>query len=168
MLGDSALLLRDFKKSDIPALVSILNDDAVTQFLSTKIPSPYTQDDALWWINEGSRGELIKAISVDGELAGCIGVNRGDFEYGRSGEIGYWLGKAYWRQGITSLAIREMSEKVFSNTDIVRLFACVFSDNQPSMSLLLKSGFQQEAVLQNAIYKYERFYDNHIFSMLKP
>lgn len=159
--------LRDFRQEDIEPLVIILNDPDVTQYLSTKIPQPYTQDDALWWVNEGSKLGYIKAITLDGVLVGCIGVNRGEFEYSRSGEIGYWLAKPYWRQGITSLAIGRMLDFVFTQTDIERIFAAVFSDNQPSMRLLLKSGFSQEAVLQKAIYKNGHFYHSHIFTFLR-
>lgn len=158
--------LRNFTEDDKDRLTSILNNESVTEFLSTKIPSPYKSEDADWWINEGSKGDLIKAISFNGILVGCIGVNRGDFEYEKSGEIGYWLAQEYWRKGITRSAIQQMTEFVFSNTDIVRLFAAVFSDNKPSMALLLKSGFNQEAVLKKAIFKNGVFFDNHIFARL--
>lgn len=161
------ILLRDFTENDVGRLTLILNDVSVTQFLSTKIASPYTKENALWWINEGSKGDLIKAISFNGILVGCIGVNRGDFEYQKSGEIGYWLDKEYWRKGIASVAIQQISEVVFSNTDIVRLFASVFSGNEPSMQLLLKSGFKQEAVLENAIFKNGSFFNNHVFAKLR-
>lgn len=160
--------LRDFSESDIGRLIDILNDDAVTQYLSTKIPFPYTKEDAIWWVKEGSNSELIKAISVDGILVGCIGINTGEFEYERSGEIGYWLARSHWRKGITSAAIRQLSEYAFSHTNMVRLFASVFSSNIPSMQLLLKSGFQQEAILERSIFKNGHFYNNHIFSLLKP
>ena len=43
--------LRDFNQNDIDRLVHILNDEAVTKFLSTKIPNPYTKEDAAWWVN---------------------------------------------------------------------------------------------------------------------
>jgi len=161
------ILLRDFTEKDISRLVDILNDEAVTQFLSTKIPSPYTREDAAWWVSEGSNGKLIKAVSFNGVLVGCIGVYRGDFEYQKSGEIGYWLAKEHWRKGIASAAIQQISEYVFSNTDIERLFASVFAGNNPSMQLLLSSGFKQEAVLQNAIFKNGHFYNNHIFAKLR-
>jgi RimJ/RimL family protein N-acetyltransferase len=159
--------LRDFIESDAEQLVAILNDSDVTQYLSTKIPSPYSNADALWWINEGSRGSLIKAIVFNNKLIGCIGVNRGEFEYNRSGEIGYWLAKDYWRQGITSSAIKQIIDMTFTQTDIIRVFASVFSNNIASMQLLLKSGFEQEAILRNTIFKNKQFYDNHIFVIFK-
>lgn len=159
--------LRDFTDNDIDSLVTILNNESVTQFLSTKIPSPYTPEDAKWWVSEGSKGDLIKGISVNGQLAGCIGVTRGEFEYQKSGEVGYWVAQEFWRKGIASLALMQMSDYVFSNTDIVRLFASVFSGNAASMGLLLNCGFTQEAVLQKAIYKNGQFYNNHIFAKLR-
>jgi RimJ/RimL family protein N-acetyltransferase len=161
------VVLRDFKANDTERLVTVLNDESVTQYLSTKIPTPYSEDDARWWIVEGSNNPLVKAICFNGVLVGCIGVNRGEFEYQRSGEIGYWLAKEYWRQGITSVAIQQMTELVFANTDIIRIFASVFSGNTTSIQLLLKSGFKQEAILKNAIFKNDQFYDNHIFAKLK-
>ncbi|MDC8831660.1 GNAT family N-acetyltransferase [Alteromonas gilva] len=162
------IALRDFTQNDMGNLVTILNDAAVTQFLSPKIPFPYTTEDALWWVEEGSRGDLTKAISVDGQLVGCIGVTRGDYEYQKSGEIGSWIAREYWRKGIAGSAIQQITDVVFSGTDIVRLFATVFSGNIASMRLLLKSGFTQEAVLQKAIFKNGQYFDSHIFAKLRP
>jgi RimJ/RimL family protein N-acetyltransferase len=104
-----------FTENDMQRLVTVLNDESVTQYLSTKIPSPYTQEDARLWIEEGSNSPLVKAICFNGVLVGFIGVNRGEFEYQKSGEI----------------------------------------------------GITQEAVLKNAIFKNDQFYDNHIFAKLK-
>ena len=116
------VLLRDFTENDTGRLVTILNDDAVTRFLSTKIASPYTKEDALWWVTEGSKGDLVKAISVNDSLVGCIGVNRGEFEYQKSGEIGYWLAKEYWRQGIASSAIQQMTSHVYCAFICISIF----------------------------------------------
>lgn len=162
------MLLRKFDEKDSPRLVAILNHPQVIQFLSTKIPVPYTQKDAHWWINEGSTFGFIRAIEVDGSVVGCIGVNRGEFEYSRSGEIGYWLAPAYWRQGIMKQAISEVVSTIFNTTDIVRIFASVFSENTGSRSLLINCGFEAEGVHKDAIFKKGRFYDNHVFAIRKP
>ncbi len=159
--------LRDFKMSDVGRLVDILNQPSVTQFLSTKIPSPYTKEDAMWWVQEGSNQGFIKAVEYDGELVGCIGVNPGHFEYERSGEVGYWLCSSHWRKGIMRDALRQIIALTFSNTNIERIFACVFSPNFASQKLLLDAGFKQEAILQRAIFKNGNFYDSHIFATLK-
>ena len=159
--------LREFQIEDLDKLVVYLNECAVTQYLTTRIPSPYTEEDAHWWITQGSKKDIMRAITYNNAFVGCIGVNRGEFENIRSGEIGYWIARDYWRKGIGLFAINQMTQVVFSTTDIVRLHASVFSGNQPSMQLLLKSGFEQEAILRKAIFKDGQFYDNHVFALLK-
>lgn len=161
------ITLRPFIKDDIPQLITILNDKDVVRYLSSKIPYPYTEKDANWWINEGSQSGFIRAIVKDGLMVGCIGVNQGDFEYSRSGEIGYWLSKDHWRQGITREAILQITEYVFSDTNIVRIFASVFSQNQASMNLLDSTGFIREGILRKAIYKNGEYFDNHVYSLIK-
>ena len=110
---------------------------------------------------------IVKAIEFNGSLVGCIGAQRGEFEYQRSAEIGYWIAKDYWKQGIATQAINALIPLIFSTTDIVRLFAAVFSENTASMQLLTKCGFELEAVHKQAIYKDNQFYDNHVYSLLK-
>lgn len=160
--------LREFRIEDSSALQRILNIPEVYQFLSSKIPTPYTEKDANWWITSGSKIGIIRAIESEGALIGCIGINQGDFEYHRSGEIGYWLAPEYWGKGIATQAINEIVDYTFKSTNIVRIFGAVFSENLASQALLAKCGFTLEAVLKQAIYKNNRFYHKHIYTKLTP
>jgi len=161
------ITLRDFQPQDAPHIINTLNDEQVTRFLSSKIPFPYTQADADWWINQGSKHGLIKAIELNGQFAGCVGVTPGVFEYNRSGEIGYWLNSAYWGQGIITRAIELICNDAFANLHLNRIFGAVFAGNTGSMKALSNNGFNQEAVLKQAIYKSGVSYNSHIFSKLK-
>lgn len=160
------IILRDFNEGDTEPLLSILNNQEVIKYLSSKIPAPYTLEDAKWWISTGSRMGIVKAIDLNGSLIGCIGVEKGEFEYQRSAEIGYWIAKDYWRQGIATQAIKEMTSLIFNTTDVVRLFASIFSENIASMRVLSKCGFELEAIHAKAIFKNGKFYNNHIFNLL--
>lgn len=160
------IILRDFNEGDTEPLLSILNNQEVIKYLSSKIPAPYTLEDAKWWISTGSRIGIVKAIDLNGSLIGCIGVEKGEFEYQRSAEIGYWIAKDYWRQGIATQAIKEMTSLIFNTTDVVRLFASIFSENIASMRVLSKCGFELEAIHAKAIFKNGKFYNNHIFNLL--
>ena len=159
--------LRKFELTDKQNLVEILNRTSVTQYLSSKIPHPYTESDAEWWICTGSLSGYVYAIELNNQLIGCIGVNPGEFEYSRSGEIGYWLSPDYWGKGIVTRAVNQVVEKMFSETELNRIYACVFSGNQGSMKVLTKCGFKLEAVFEKAIYKDGKFFDNHVFSQLE-
>lgn len=49
---ETMLRLRHFKDTDQALLVNYLNNSDVKRFLSPKIPTPYTHDDACWWITD--------------------------------------------------------------------------------------------------------------------
>ncbi len=98
------LELRKFEASDEALLVSYLNDEALTYFLSARIPQPYTIESARWWVQTGSNVGIVYAIVYDGILVGSISALPGEFEKQRTAEIGYWIARPYWGMGIASLA----------------------------------------------------------------
>lgn len=165
-MSKNKLVLRDFCKNDIEPLVLFLNNKNVTKFLTSRIPQPYSIDDAKWWVNTGSKEGITKAVEVDGKYVGSIGATAGEFESNRSAEIGYWLEENSWGKGIATEVVMEMTEYVFSNTDIVRLYAPVFSPNKASMRVLEKCGYQLEGVLRKAIYKNGVYLDEHLYAKI--
>ncbi len=160
------LRLRHFEQTDQAVLVNYLNNSDVKRFLSPKIPTPYTHDDAHWWIDEGSKAGITRAIEVNGQLAGCIGALPGEFEYAKSAEVGYWLAQEYWGQGITAKALNLLAQEVLLHTDIVRLHAVVFAGNVQSSKVLENSGFEHEGMLKKAIYKEGRFYNANLYGQV--
>lgn len=162
------LRLRHFEYTDQPFLVSYLNNADIKQFLSPKIPTPYSDDDARWWVEEGSKAGFTRAIEVDGQLVGCIGALVGEFEYAKSAEVGYWLAQEYWGQGIVCQALALFIAEMQASSDIVRLHAVVFAGNMQSSKVLEKSGFEHEGLLKKAIYKHGKFYDALLYAKLLP
>ena len=159
------LRLREFKSEDQTLLVNYLNNPDVKRFLSPKIPSPYTMSDASWWVETGSKAGGIFAIEKDGLFIGCVSAIKGELEYCKSAEVGYWLAKEYWGQGIVTEALALLIKHV-QTTDIVRLHAIVFDGNTGSRKVLLKSGFKHKALLEKAIYKDGYFYDAYTYGRL--
>ncbi|MCQ8877476.1 GNAT family N-acetyltransferase [Pseudoalteromonas shioyasakiensis] len=160
------LRLRDFKPKDQALLINYLNNPDVKRYLSPKIPSPYTVDDARWWVETGSKAGGIFAIEKDGLFIGCVSAIAGELEYCKSAEVGYWLAKEYWGQGIVTAALALLIAQVQATTDIVRLHAVVFEGNTGSSKVLLKSGFKHEALLEKAIYKEDCFYNANLYGQL--
>ena len=74
--------------ADREALMALCN--AVDRaFLSDRLPEPYTEADADWWLgmvaeNDGKEG-VWRAIVVDGRIVGSISVERMADEQHRSG-----------------------------------------------------------------------------------
>ncbi len=158
------ITLRAFREADVVTLVRILNNPDVAYYLSSKIPQPYTEADALWWIQTGSLQGIVRAIDYHGELVGCVGVTPGQFEYARSGEVGYWLDQSVWGKGIVLQALSDLTEIVKAETDIVRLFATIFSGNRKSERVVEKAGYTLEGQFARAIFRHERFFDAKIFA----
>lgn len=144
----------------------MLSNKSVHRYLSAKIPYPYTKDDAKWFIEEGSKIGITRAIESEGILVGVIGMVPGQFEYARTGEIGYWLGEPYWGQGIATKAVQKMTELALESTNICRMVAPVFSPNVASMHVLEKCGFVRESIQKSALYKDETLYDAHLYVKL--
>ncbi|MFU2509741.1 GNAT family N-acetyltransferase [Pseudoalteromonas sp. ASV78] len=157
------LRLRAFQNDDAPLLINYLNNSEVVQFLSPKIPNPYTIDDARWWIETGSKAGHTFAIEQNGHFVGCIGAIAGEFEYRKSAEVGYWLAQEYWGQAIVLKALALLIEQVQLSKDIIRLHAVVFEGNARSAKVLEKVGFVQEGCLQKAIYKQGDFYNALVY-----
>jgi len=160
------LVLRDFNQEDIESLVLLLNNKKVTQFLTSQIPQPYEIKDSVEWVNRGSKKGITKAIEENGQLIGTIGVTPGEYENHRSGEIGYWFGEKFWGRGLATKALLEMTHHIFSQTEIIRLYAPVFSPNRASIRVLEKCGYQLEGVLKKAIYKNDQFFDEHLYAKI--
>ncbi|MCH8551412.1 MAG: GNAT family N-acetyltransferase [Natronospirillum sp.] len=158
--------LREYRDSDIPLLVEYLNNPRVTQYLTSSIPQPYSLDDATWWVEEGSKEGIVKAVDYDGIFVGTVSVRPGSFESSRSGEIGYWFGEPFWGKGLATQTISAMTDTVFETTDIVRLFAPVFSPNEASKRVLENCGYHLESIQEKACFKHGVFYDSHIYVKL--
>jgi RimJ/RimL family protein N-acetyltransferase len=76
---------------------------------------------------------LIQTILYDGQVAG----NVLSFEIAGEREVGYWLGKSFWGQGIATRALMLLLESLATRP----LFAHVAKHNHASLRVLQKCGF---------------------------
>ena len=161
--------LRDLVESDIPAIAAFANNYSVSRYMASRMPYPYTIEDARWWVTTGSKEQgLNLAVSLDGTCIGVVGVRPGENEYRYSAEIGYWIAEQYWGKGFGSQVVAEMTSRVFAETEIVRLYAPVYSPNKASMRILEKNGYTLEAIHRRAVYKDDSFLDEHVFVIFRP
>lgn len=155
--------LRELTEEDKDPLIVHMNNEDVVKFLSSRIPSPYTKEDADWWINEGAKAEIVRAITFNSVFVGIIGVRRDILEKSHRGEIGYWLGQPFWGKGIATSAIEIMCQAIFHETDIIQLYAPVFAPNEGSKRALIKNGFELEGIITKGIFKNDVYYDECIY-----
>ena len=126
-------------------------------YLSDRLPNPYTEDDANWWLN----------LVVDGKIVGSVSVERNADIYRLDGELGYMLLRDYWNRGLMSQAVGQVCEIAIKELGLNRITANVFHPNIASQRILQKNGFKQEGVMRKAVIKEGIFYDILIYGLLK-
>ncbi len=162
-------LLRPWRKGDEPALARHADNIKIWRNLHDAFPHPYTREDAVTWIEQTTKLQpgLIYAIEVEGEAAGGIGITPMKFEHRRTAAIGYWLSELYWGRGITTKAMRAMTDHAFATFDLVRLEALVFEWNIPSTRVLEKVGYTQEARMEKRVTKDGRTVDCFLYALVR-
>lgn len=163
--------LRHFCLDDQKELAKQANHYDIAKNLRNVFPYPYTCIDALNFISfvlkrPRQYGEDF-VIEVNGQLAGVIGVTFFDDIYEDNCEVGFWLGKDYWQQGIMTKALHILIEDIFNHTSIQKITAEVFADNIASQKVFLHNGFTSEALLKKHIKKDGHYKDVILFRLLK-
>lgn len=161
--------LRNWNRSDIPALARNLNNKKIWDNCRDVLPYPYTEKDAEQFISfvEGQSEQNNYCIEINHEAAGNISFIRGTDVERYNAELGYWLAEPYWNLGIMTEAIKQAVEDYLSHSDTVRIHAHVYENNLASMKVLEKAGFNKCGIFRKACFKNGRFVDCHCYELLK-
>ena len=150
------ITLHNWKTDDKLVLMALCNAVDRT-FLSDRLPYPYTEADADWWLgmvaaNEGKEG-VWRAIVVDGLIVGSISVERLANVQRNAGSIGYMVLTPFWSQGIGTEAVRQICGIAFRELALERIIGEVFPENLASARVLEKNGFRLEGTKVGAVVK---------------
>ncbi len=148
--------LHTWATANKPALVALCNAVDRT-FLSDRLPNPYTEADADWWLrmvaeNDGKKG-IWRAIEADGQIVGSISVERMADEERNVGAIGYMILTPWWSKGLGTEAVRQMCGIAFRELALERIIGEVFPENLASARVLEKNGFLLEETRAGAVVK---------------
>jgi len=163
--------LRKWRLSDVPGVARYANNEKIAQNLRDVFPHPYTEVHAKSYLESCIAGEgsiFCRAIAVNGEAVGSIGVFPCSDVYKKSAELGYWLAEDYWSRGIMTEAVKQICQEAFAVFDIVRIFAEPFSHNIGSCKVLEKAGFTYEGTMKSGVYKSGQIYDYCMYALLRP
>ena len=158
--------LHKWTSADREALMALCNAVDRT-FLSDRLPNPYTEADADWWLgmvveNEGKEG-VWRAIVVDGLIVGSISVERLANVQRNAGSIGYMVLTPFWSQGIGTEAVRQICGIAFQELALERIIGEVFPENLASARVLEKNGFRLEGTKVGAVVKGGKVMDVRVY-----
>jgi RimJ/RimL family protein N-acetyltransferase len=167
------LQLSEFRSSDKPALIQHLNEPDIYQ-RTLRIPFPYTDASADEWLalvakmsEQQGRATNWAIRTADDALIGGCGFD--GFQVGKShrAEVGYWLAKPFWGQGIMTAVVQRVCRHAFEEFGLVKITAHVFSHNPASARVLEKCGFQEEGFLRKHYLKDGQCVDARLFGLLR-
>ena len=168
ILQGERCLLRALGPADAPALVAHANDPAVVRNLFDGFPQPYTMAAATAWAtHESHSGDFgwVWGVVVDGGVVGCIGLHQGEGWMRCNAEIGYWIGQAHWRRGITTDAVRQVTDWAFAaEPELTRIFAPIFAWNDGSQAVVRKCGYVREGELKQSAIKDGQVIDRELWA----
>lgn len=168
-ISTAEFVLREWENDDSEELALIANNKKIYDNLRDALPHPYEIEDAKSYISfmRANQKDVGLAIEVDGQLAGSIGAFFKDDVYRKNAEIGYYLGEDYWGKGIMTKAIQSLTQYVFENHDVIRIYAEPFARNIGSRRALEKAGFILEGVLKKSVIKNNIIEDSCIYALIK-
>jgi RimJ/RimL family protein N-acetyltransferase len=140
------LWLRWPRQADAQAIIRLAGEKAVAE-MSALIPHPYPPDLAEKFIlrqrqANADGGGLTLAITPKkkpNQLIGMVGIGPSPEDGGP--EIGYWLGKPHWGDGIATEAVRALIDAFFAYAEHPELAASARVVNPASRRVLEKCGF---------------------------
>lgn len=103
----------------------------------------------------------------DDALMGGITVS--DIRHGvaRSGTLGYWIGRAYARQGYMGEAVDSVIAHVFDGLGLHRLEAACLPTNEASRRLLVSRGFNLEGIARGYLKIDGDWRDHLLFALIE-
>lgn len=147
MIETERLTLRAWQESDAALLYKYASDPDIGPIAGWP---PHTSE-------ENSR-EIIRSVFTDletyaivlketDEPVGCCGIvfanslHTAEMKHGEA-EIGYWIGKPYWCQGLIPEAVKALLSRCFNELELNNVWCGYYDGNTKSKRVCEKSGFK--------------------------
>lgn len=173
------LSLRPLRADDAPAMLRELSDVEVARE-TLNIPHPYSMARAeefladipkrfeagrgvVWAIVERAPDARVAGAAA-GALIGAVGLNLTRAH--RRAELGYWIAKSRWGQGIATEASRAVMAYGFDTLGLHRIDAHHFVENPASGAVMRKLGMQREGRLRAMVWRDGVPRDLELYAML--
>lgn len=166
LIFTARLKLRPWESEDWKPLLRYANNRKVWLGLREIFPHPYTEKDAQWWIKHFADNprHFNLALEFSREAIGGISLHLLEDVHQKTADIGYWLGEAFWGQGLATEAVTALTQWGFTHLDLVRIQAGVYTSNKASQRVMEKAGYEREALLKKAIFKDGKIQDEIIYA----
>ena len=153
MLKTERLILRRWEDSDAEEMYKYAGDPDVGPIAGW--PAHQSKDESLDVIRHVLNGKEAYAICLkeDGKAIGAIELklngNNDLSDRDDECELGYWLGKPFWGQGIMPEAVKEMLRHAFEDCGMQKVWIGYYEGNEKSKRVQEKTGFRYQWKSEN-------------------
>ena len=164
--------LRAVEHEDVKKFHEWVNDPEVTRGLAMYLPMSLA-DEENWFNSHAKRDPKEKPLAIEvrkGKTWKLIG-NCGVFEIesvNSSAELGIMIGeKSEWNKGYGSEVMTLLVRHCIETLNLNRVFLRVYTDNIHAVRSYEKAGFVLEGRLREAVYKFGKYEDVLVMSVLR-
>jgi ribosomal-protein-alanine N-acetyltransferase len=159
------LVLRPLAETDVDDLWPHVSDPDVSRLLSWSAHAD--KSETLEFLRSQyearTKGtDLVWAIEHDGRASGCIGLHgiRWTFRAWRldRAEIGYWLAKPLWNQGLMSEAATAATRWAFETLGLHKITIGCIEDNTASKKIIEKIGYRYLCKQEDDVWRDGRWW----------
>ncbi|MCC5992539.1 MAG: GNAT family N-acetyltransferase [Rhodobacteraceae bacterium] len=147
----AAFSYRSWHSADAPAYQQMLDDPDLWRFMHEDYPDPLTPElaEELIALSQEAAHHLVRAVQWQGQLVGQVRLQWASGPTPpASGEISYWLGRAYWGQGLAAPMVGLFADQCFrAYPALRRIEARIHHDNTPSLRLVERLGFRPQGAV---------------------
>ena len=136
------LIIKSPELEDVDAMIALVNNWEITKWLSN-VPYPYLQSDGIGFVKRSKQKHETGSsynylVFFQDTLVGGVGLS---LQENGIYDLGYWVGKQYWGQGIATEASYALLSFGFDNLRQTKIQAGYFDGNDASARVLKKLGF---------------------------
>lgn len=147
MIETERLILRPWRETDAPSLFKYASDPDIGPIAGWHIHS--SVENSLEIIRTVFNAPEIYAVVLKDtdEPVGCCGMVFPDIIHTagmkpREAEIGYWIGKPFWGQGLIPEAVKALLSRCFNELALDSVWCAYYDGNIKSKRVCEKAGFK--------------------------
>jgi RimJ/RimL family protein N-acetyltransferase len=170
-LSDGVIRLRPIARRDLPALTAACSEAGV-RYMAGWV-CPFTEADAQRWLDDqnalreaGMALDFAVADVAQDDFIGLLQLRQIDWK-DKKASVGLWLKPEARGMGMMSRGLNLLLDWVFRHELLDRVEYLVRADNNPSLSLAQRCGFQAEGVLHSCIVSERRRHDAVLLAALR-
>ena len=144
-LETERLILRPWSEDDAEELYKYANDIDVGPMAGWPVHTSVENSREIIRTVLSAPETYAVCLKETGKPIGSIGLHRNDLaEKDDEYELGYWIGKPFWGQGLIPEASREILRYAFEDLEMSRIWCGYYDGNEKSHKVQIKLGFEYQ------------------------